>query len=88
MPVLHLELNVTLPENFHYNSNVLVLLCTIILQPKLIYVVRNPKSVAVSYHSYTVRGKSAEYEGTFNGFFPVFMKGLCKCDLSLSYVKY
>ena len=40
--------------------------------------VRNPKSVAVSYFSQRTRSKMDEYDSTFAGFFPVFLQEPCK----------
>lgn len=42
---------------------------------KIIYVVRNPKDIAVSYYCHLRNMTVGDYEGEWNQFFPLFMEG-------------
>ena len=50
-------------------------------QVKIVYVIRNPKSVAVSYYHHCCDLASVEYDGTFHSFLPTYLAGLCKYSL-------
>lgn len=60
-----------------YVSNTTYIL-KLFLKSKIIYLLRNPKSVASSYYNLIKEYKSMEYDGTFSGYLPMYMEGICE----------
>jgi hypothetical protein len=52
-----------LPEQFKANKG------------KIIYVVRNPKDVAVSFYHFSKRLEPLQYKGSWDDYLPMFLKG-------------
>ena len=45
---------------------------------KIINIVRNPKDTAVSSYHFTLKFKTVEYSGTWDGFLDMYLKGYSK----------
>lgn len=42
---------------------------------KMVYILRNPKDLAVSYYHHLKAAKEFEYDGSFRGFLQLFIEG-------------
>ena len=48
---------------------------------KIIYILRNPKDLAVSFYHHLKSQADFDYDGSFHGFLDLFVEGKCKDEL-------
>ena len=47
---------------------------------KMIYILRNPKDIAVSFYHHIKSQADFDYDGSFHGFVDLFLEGKCKAE--------